>query len=49
MNPESVVLINAFEGPEGQDKAFLEGWERARAFLATQDGYQSTQLHRRWR
>jgi heme-degrading monooxygenase HmoA len=46
MNPEPVVLINAFEVPAGQDEAFLEGWERARAFLATQPGYLSTRLHR---
>ncbi len=46
MNPESVVLINAFEVPDGQDEAFLAAWERARAFLATQPGYLSTRLHR---
>ena len=46
MNSEPVVLINAFEVPDGQDKAFLEAWERARAFLATQQGYHSTRLHR---
>jgi heme oxygenase (mycobilin-producing) len=46
MNPDPIVLINAFEVPEGQDEAFLESWERARAFLATQPGYLSTGLHR---
>lgn len=46
MNAEPVVLINAFEVPEGEDEAFLEGWERSRAFLATQQGYISTRLHR---
>jgi len=46
MSPDPVVLINAFEVPEGQDEAFLEGWERTRAFLATQQGYLSTRLHR---
>ena len=46
MNPEPVVLINAFEVPEGADEAFLQAWERARAFLATQQGYISTRLHR---
>jgi heme-degrading monooxygenase HmoA len=46
MNPDAVVLINAFEVPEGQNEAFLEAWERARAFLATQPGYLSTRLHR---
>jgi heme-degrading monooxygenase HmoA len=46
MNPEPVVLINAFEVPEGQDKAFLDGWERQRGFLSAQEGYLSTRLHR---
>ena len=46
MNPDPVVLINAFEVPAGQDEAFVEGWELARAFLATQPGYLSTRLHR---
>lgn len=46
MNAEPVVLINAFEVPEGQDEAFLQAWERAREFLATQEGYVSTRLHR---
>ena len=46
MNAEPVVLINAFEVPAGQDEAFLRAWERAREFLAKQDGYVSTRLHR---
>jgi len=46
MSSAPVVLINAFEVPEGQDEAFLESWEEARAHLSTQDGYLSTQLHR---
>jgi heme oxygenase (mycobilin-producing) len=46
MSSDPVVLINAFEVPEGNDEAFLEGWESARAFLATQQGYLSTRLHR---
>ena len=46
MNPEPVVLINAFEVPEGEDEAFLEGWERGRDLLRTQTGYLSTRLHR---
>jgi heme oxygenase (mycobilin-producing) len=46
MNPEPVVLINAFEVPAGQDEAFLQAWESAREFLATQEGYVSTSLHR---
>ena len=46
MNPQPVVLINAFEVPEEADEAFLEGWERQREFLSAQDGYVSTRLHR---
>jgi heme oxygenase (mycobilin-producing) len=46
MNPQSVVLINAFEVPEGEDDAFLAGWERQREFLGAQEGYRSTRLHR---
>jgi len=46
MNAEPVVLINAFEVPEGQDEAFLQAWERTREFLAEQEGYVSTRLHR---
>jgi heme-degrading monooxygenase HmoA len=46
MNPQPVVLINAFEVPDGQDDAFLKGWEQAASFLRTQDGYLSTRLHR---
>jgi hypothetical protein len=30
MNPQAVVLINAFEVLEGADEAFLDGWERQR-------------------
>jgi heme-degrading monooxygenase HmoA len=46
MRREPVVLINAFEVPEGADEAFLQGWERARELLRTQEGYLSTKLHR---
>jgi heme oxygenase (mycobilin-producing) len=46
MNSEPVVLINAFEVPEGEDEAFLQGWERTREFLSTREGYLSTRLHR---
>jgi heme oxygenase (mycobilin-producing) len=42
----SVVLINAFEVPASEDEAFLAGWEKAREFLRTQEGYLSTRLHR---
>lgn len=40
-----VVLINAFEVPEGQRAATIEAWEDARDFLATQPGYISTELN----
>lgn len=46
MHPEPVVLINAFEVPAEADDAFLQGWERARDFLRTQEGYLSSSLHR---
>ena len=46
MSTRPVVLINAFEVPPGEDDAFLEGWERARDYLSTQEGYLSTRLHR---
>jgi heme-degrading monooxygenase HmoA len=46
MNPEPVVLINAFEVPAGEDEAFLRGWKRAQGFLRAQDGYLSARLHR---
>jgi heme-degrading monooxygenase HmoA len=43
---EPVVLINAFEVPASDDEAFVRGWERARDFLRTQEGYLSSRLHR---
>lgn len=46
MNAAPVILINAFEVPEGEDEVFLAGWERAHAFLSTQEGYIWTRLHR---
>lgn len=46
MSAGPVVLINAFEVPQGEDEVFLEHWERARDFLSTQEGYLSTHLHR---
>jgi heme-degrading monooxygenase HmoA len=41
-----VTLINAFEVPAQADQPFIGGWERARDFLATQDGFTATALHR---
>jgi heme-degrading monooxygenase HmoA len=43
--PESLILINAFEVPPGADEEFLHAWECARDFLCTQPGYISTALH----
>jgi heme oxygenase (mycobilin-producing) len=43
---DPVVLINLFEVPAGADEGFIGAWERARDFLAAQDGYRSTALHR---
>jgi heme-degrading monooxygenase HmoA len=44
-NTGPVVLINLFEVPAGAEEGFIAAWERARDFLAAQDGYRSTQLH----
>ena len=46
MNEQAVVLINAFEVPNGADESFLAGWERAHDFLLSQPGYRSSQLHK---
>jgi heme oxygenase (mycobilin-producing) len=46
MNPEPVVLINAFEVPQGADEGFLAGWQRQCDFLRAHEGYLSTRLHR---
>jgi heme-degrading monooxygenase HmoA len=42
---DSVILINAFEVPAGEDDNFIRGWERARDFLRRQPGFVSTALH----
>jgi heme-degrading monooxygenase HmoA len=44
-NSGPVVLINLFEVPADAEEGFIAAWERARDFLAAQDGYRSTQLH----
>jgi heme oxygenase (mycobilin-producing) len=46
MANDPVILINAFEVPQGQDEQFLAGWERSREVLRAQPGYLSTRLHR---
>ena len=43
--PNSVVLINAFEVPKGKEAEALASWQKAAAFLKTQDGYINTTLH----
>src|SRR4051794_25549931 len=43
---ETVTLINAFEVPPDADEPFIVGWDRARDFLATKDGFSTTALHR---
>ena len=43
----SVILINAFEVPEGtDDDQFLRGWERAANYMREQPGFVSSRLHR---
>src|SRR4051794_23024475 len=43
---QTVTLINAFEVPPHADEPFIAGWERARDFLATREGFTTTALHR---
>ena len=40
------ILINPFEVPPGREEECLQGWEKARAYLAQQPGYLSTRLYR---
>lgn len=42
----TVTLVNAFEVPPEADEPFVAGWQRARDFLATRDGFSATALHR---
>lgn len=44
--PQPLVLINAFEVPDGADDEFIRGWEASRDYLQTQPGYVDTALHR---
>ena len=46
MTNDPVILINAFEVPDGHDEQFLTGWEQSRGILRAQPGYLSTRLHR---
>jgi heme oxygenase (mycobilin-producing) len=42
----AVALINLFEVPAEADESFIAGWERARDFLASREGFSTTALHR---
>lgn len=44
----AVTLINPFEVPagDGDDDAFIAGWEVSRDYLHRQEGYLGTRLHR---
>jgi heme-degrading monooxygenase HmoA len=42
---EPLVLINAFEVPEGREEEFIRGWEATRDYLKSQPGYVDTALH----
>ena len=42
---QPLVLINAFEVPEGNDDEFVAARESAREFLESQPGYVGTTLH----
>ncbi len=42
---KSVVLINSFEVPEGQEEEFLARWGDAADYMRQQDGFVSTRLH----
>jgi heme-degrading monooxygenase HmoA len=41
----SVVLINPFEVPQGQEEAFLKGWHEAAKVLRQAPGFLSARLH----
>lgn len=42
----SVVLINAFDVPEGKQAEALAFWERVATFMRVQPGFISTRMHR---
>src|SRR5258708_37908977 len=41
----TLVLINPFEVPQGQEEAFLKGWHAAAEHLRQAPGFLSTRLH----
>jgi heme oxygenase (mycobilin-producing) len=41
----SVVLVNAFEVPDGQEEQFLADWRHAADWMRQQPGFVSSRLH----
>jgi heme-degrading monooxygenase HmoA len=41
----SVVLVNAFEIPDGQEEKFLADWRHAADWMRQQPGFVSSRLH----
>jgi len=41
----TIVLINPFEVPEGEEEQFLAGWRAAADHLRQQQGFVSTRMH----
>jgi heme-degrading monooxygenase HmoA len=41
----SVVLVNAFEVPAGQEEQFLADWQHAADWMRQQPGFVSSRLH----
>ena len=41
----TIVLINPFEVPQGQEEAFLKGWHAAAEHLRQAPGFLSARLH----
>src|SRR5258708_22820672 len=41
----TIVLINPFEVPQGQEEVFLKGWHTAAEHLRQAPGFLSTRLH----
>jgi heme oxygenase (mycobilin-producing) len=41
----SVVLVNAFEVPAGQEEQFLADWQHAADWMRQQPGFLSSRLH----
>jgi heme oxygenase (mycobilin-producing) len=40
-----VVLVNAFEVPDGQEERFLADWQHAADWMRQQPGFISSRLH----